>query len=67
MGAGRSDPGTVPVVAEDEAANGVPDEAPLEGDQLPEDLDISEFVGPTVYPDVSKRRITGTILRRALL
>jgi hypothetical protein len=34
--------------------------APL-GDQLPEDLDVSRFVGPTVFPDVAKRRITGTI------
>ena len=31
-----------------------------EGDSLPEDLDVN-FVGPTVFPDNSKRRITGTI------
>lgn len=37
-------------------------EAPIDdGDALPEDLDVSNFVGPTVFPDNSKRRITGTI------
>jgi hypothetical protein len=30
-------------------------------DALPGDLDVSNFVGPTVFPDNSKRRITGTI------
>ena len=30
-------------------------------DQLPEDLDVTNFVGPTVFPDNGKRRITGTI------
>ena len=30
-------------------------------DELPGDLDVSSFVGPTVFPDNSKRRITGTI------
>jgi len=30
-------------------------------DQLPEDLDVTHFVGPTVFPDNGKRRITGTI------
>jgi hypothetical protein len=44
-----------------------PDAAPEPGasaehrDQLPADLDVTEFVGPTVFPDVSKRRIAGTI------
>ncbi len=32
-----------------------------EGDRLPEDLDVTNFVGPTVFPDNAKRRITGTI------
>jgi len=32
-----------------------------DGDALPEDLDVTNFVGPTVFPDNSKRRITGTI------
>ena len=31
------------------------------GDTLPADLDITGFVGPTVFPDVAKRRIAGTI------
>ena len=30
-------------------------------DALPEDLDVSQFVGPTVFPDVGRRRIAGTI------
>ena len=39
-----------------------PTEAPEPaGDSLPEDLDVTNFVGPTVFPDNSKRRITGTI------
>jgi len=32
-----------------------------EGDVLPEDLDVTAWVGPTVFPDVAKRRIAGTI------
>jgi hypothetical protein len=31
------------------------------GDTLPSDLDISGFVGPTVFPDVAKRRVAGTV------
>ena len=34
---------------------------PTTGDALPEDLDVTNFVGPTVFPDNGKRRITGTI------
>lgn len=30
-------------------------------DALPEDLDVTNFVGPTVFPDVAKRRVAGTI------
>lgn len=30
-------------------------------DELPADLDITGFVGPTVFPDVAKRRVAGTI------
>lgn len=30
-------------------------------DSLPEDLDISAFVGPTVFPDVGRRRVSGSI------
>ncbi|MGZ6999433.1 MAG: hypothetical protein ACXVLZ_14505 [Acidimicrobiia bacterium] len=37
-------------------------EQPIDGgDALPEDLDVTNFVGPTVFPDNGKRRITGTI------
>jgi hypothetical protein len=36
-----------------------PDVAPA--DALPEDLDVTNFVGPTVFPDVAKRRVAGTI------
>jgi hypothetical protein len=31
------------------------------GDQLPEDLDVTAFVGPYVFPDIKRRRIAGTI------
>ncbi|MFM7059593.1 MAG: hypothetical protein ACKOZL_00170 [Actinomycetes bacterium] len=30
-------------------------------DELPADLDVSQFVGPTVFPDVGRRRIAGSI------
>ncbi len=32
-----------------------------EGDQLPEDLDVTAFVGPYVFPDIKRRRIGGWI------
>jgi hypothetical protein len=38
-----------------------PTTTPEDGDALPEDLDVTSFVGPTVFPDNGKRRITGTI------
>ena len=38
-----------------------PKEPTPDGDALPEDLDVTNFVGPTVFPDNGKRRITGTI------
>jgi len=44
----------------DETPAGRPEEQP-HTDELPADLDVSGFVGPTVFPDVSKRRIAGTI------
>lgn len=31
------------------------------GDQLPEDLDVTAYVGPYVFPDIKRRRIAGTI------
>ena len=32
-----------------------------EGDDLPEDLDVTAYVGPYVFPDIRRRRIAGTI------
>jgi hypothetical protein len=32
-----------------------------EGDQLPEDLDVTAYVGPYTFPDIKRRRIAGTI------
>ena len=32
-----------------------------EGDRLPEDLDVTAYVGPYVFPDIKRRRIAGTI------
>lgn len=34
---------------------------PLSGDQLPEDLDVTAYVGPYVFPDIRRRRIAGFI------
>jgi hypothetical protein len=31
------------------------------GDELPEELDLTKWVGPTIFPDVAKRRVAGTI------
>jgi hypothetical protein len=38
-----------------------PEASEAAGDQLPADLDVTNFVGPTVFPDVYKRRVAGTI------
>ncbi len=32
-----------------------------EGDELPEDLDVTGFVGPYTFPDNSRRRVPGTL------
>jgi hypothetical protein len=32
-----------------------------EGDVLPEELDVTAYVGPYVFPDIRRRRIPGTI------
>ncbi len=37
-----------------------PDEEPA-GDALPEDLDVTAYVGPYLFPDVARRRIAGTL------
>jgi hypothetical protein len=31
------------------------------GDELPEDLDVTAYVGPYTFPDIKRRRIAGTI------
>ena len=37
------------------------DEPEPEGDALPEDLDVTAYVGPYQFPDIRRRRIAGTI------
>jgi hypothetical protein len=32
-----------------------------DGDHLPEDLDVTAYVGPYTFPDIKRRRIAGTI------
>lgn len=32
-----------------------------DGDHLPEDLDVTAYVGPYVFPDIRRRRIAGTL------
>jgi hypothetical protein len=32
-----------------------------QGDELPEDLDVTAYVGPYTFPDIKRRRIAGTI------
>src|SRR5262245_41116984 len=32
-----------------------------DGDELPEDLDVTAYVGPYTFPDIKRRRIAGTI------
>ncbi len=33
-----------------------------EGDALPEDLDVTAYVGPHLFPDIHRRRIAGSLL-----
>ena len=33
---------------------------PGSGDELPEDLDVTAYIGPYVFPDIRRRRIAGT-------
>ena len=37
------------------------DGGPEHGDELPEELDVSAFVGPTVFPDIRRRRTPGLL------
>jgi hypothetical protein len=41
----------------------VTDERPdgHQGDELPDDLDVTAYVGPYQFPDIKRRRIAGTI------
>ena len=39
------------------------DEPRRPGDELPEDLDVTAYVGPYVFPDIRRRRIAGALLR----
>jgi hypothetical protein len=34
---------------------------PRDGDDLPEDLDVTAYVGPYVFPDIRRRRIAGAL------
>jgi hypothetical protein len=35
------------------------DDAAPAGDELPEDLDVTAYIGPYVFPDIRRRRIAG--------
>src|SRR5262249_48858382 len=37
------------------------DDGETQGDDLPEDLDVTAYVGAYVFPDIRRRRIAGTI------
>jgi hypothetical protein len=43
-------------------ADGRTDEHGEPGDRLPEDLDVTAYVGPYLFPDIRRRRVAGTIL-----
>ena len=34
----------------------------MSGDTLPEDLDVTAYVGPYLFPDIRRRRIAGAVL-----
>jgi hypothetical protein len=42
-------------------ADELPGDDAREGDQLPDDLDVTAYVGPYVFPDIKRRRIAGAI------
>jgi hypothetical protein len=39
----------------------VNDDDGLEGDELPDDLDVTAYVGPYQFPDMKRRRVAGTV------
>ena len=47
-------------MTDDGAPPDAPDDEP-KGDELPEDLDVTAYVGPYVFPDIKRRRIAGAI------
>jgi hypothetical protein len=52
----------VPDQRSDEPGDDPDDEGPTgEGDDLPEDLDITAYVGPYVFPDIRRRRIAAAL------
>ena len=49
-------------MADDSDADGAPaDDGLPEGDALPDDLDLSAFVGPYTFPNNNRRRIPGAL------
>jgi hypothetical protein len=40
---------------------GLPSNRVSDGDDLPEDLDVTAYVGPYVFPTIRRRRIAGTL------
>jgi hypothetical protein len=40
---------------------GLPSNRVSDGDDLPEDLDVTAYVGPYVFPNIRRRRIGGTL------
>jgi hypothetical protein len=40
---------------------GLPSNRVSDGDDLPEDLDVTAYVGPYVFPNIRRRRIAGTL------
>ena len=46
--------------SDDDREFGAPD-GEFAGDSLPEDLDVTAYVGPYTFPDIKRRRVAGTI------
>jgi hypothetical protein len=49
------------VATDDEHADDAADQPVPGGDALPEDLDITAYVGPYVFPNMTRRRIAGAL------
>jgi hypothetical protein len=48
-------------VSEANGVNGANGSGPHAGDSLPEELDVTAYVGPYLFPDTNRRRIAGVI------